>query len=245
MIKQADSYKIGTAGWHYSHWSGPFYPENIKADEYLKYYAEHFNTVEINNSFYQIPDSETLIQWRETVPPGFVFSVKASRYITHMKKLKESAGAVDSFLNAMEVLDKKLGPILCQLPPNWRINPERLDAFIETLPRGFRYSFEFRDPSWFDSMIYKILKRHGVAFCIYDLNRQLSPKIITTDIVYIRLHGPDGPYKGQYKTEVLAGWAGALTGWARQGKQIYCYFDNDEAGYAPQDASRLKSMIED
>ena len=234
---------IGTSGWHYGHWEGPFYPKDISSDEYLEYYSKHFHTVEVNNSFYKIPDQETIREWRDTVPKRFIFSVKASRYITHMKKLKDPDKGVPNLMSAISLFENKLGPILFQLPPNWHANPERLEAFIISLPRNYDYAFEFRDTSWFDDRIYKILEKHNTAFCIYELGDVMSPKIITSDLIYIRLHGPAGPYKGQYKTSALEEWAKSISKWSKHGKKIYCYFDNDEAGYAPRDAMRLQDMV--
>jgi uncharacterized protein YecE (DUF72 family) len=234
---------IGTSGWHYQHWSGPFYPKNLRKQDFLKHYACHFHTVEINNSFYQLPTEKTLAAWRDTVLPGFIFTVKASRYITHMKKLKDSEKTLKPLLKRVETLGDKLGPILFQLPPKWRFNPDRLNDFLESLPAGYRYALEFRDPSWEDSRAYDAMQLTGAAFCIYELDGYLSPKEITADFVYVRLHGPNGPYKGQYSTQTLAGWAGAFSAWENQGLEIFCYFDNDEAGYAAQDARRLQDMI--
>ncbi len=236
---------IGTSGWHYKHWEGPFYPENISTDKYLEYYSKFFHTVEINNTFYKMPEKKTIKTWRETVPGNFIFSVKASRYITHMKKLKDAKAPVSGFIKAVKSFKGKLGPILFQLPPNWHINPERLNSFIRVLPRGYRYAFEFRHPSWFDPEIYGILEKHNKAFCMYEIGGQTSPKITTADFVYIRLHGPEGPYQGQYKTDVLAEWADAFSAWTKLGKEVFCYFDNDEAGYAPQDAMNLQDMVKD
>lgn len=234
---------IGTSGWHYGHWKGPFYPENISSDKYLEYYSKFFHTVEVNSSFYRMPDKETVREWRDTVPERFIFSVKASRYITHMKKLKEHGEAVSHLINTVSFFKYKLGPILFQLPPRWYVDAERLESFIKSLPRTYDYAFEFRDTSWFDSRIYEILEKYNMAFCIYEIGGLKSPRIVTADIVYIRLHGPDGPYRGQYSTHVLENWTGALSTWAKQGKEIFCYFDNDEAGYAPQDAMRLQDMV--
>lgn len=236
---------IGTSGWHYAHWRGPFYPEDLKAEEYLEYYRRRFRTVEVNNTFYGLPEKETLRQWRSQVSPSFIFSVKASRYITHLKKLKEASKAVSTFLRRVEVLSGALGPVLFQLPPAWRFNPDRLEAFVQELPRGFRYAFEFRDASWFEKETLRILERAGAAFCIYEWAGVLSPKAVTADFVYIRLHGPrKAAYRGHYATRVLAGWAGALSTWSSQGKEIFCYFDNDEKGYAARDALRLRDMVE-
>lgn len=235
---------IGTSGWSYPHWKGPFYPPDLANDNFLEFYARHFKTVEINNSFYHLPDEKTLVQWRDKTPEDFIFTAKASRYITHMKKLKDPKESLANFLDRIEVLGEKLGPILFQLPPNWHFNEERLNAFLDALSDHHRYAFEFRDPSWFNERTYAILKSHQAAFCIYDLNGRLSPKEITSDFVYIRLHGPNGPYRGCYGTGALTDWAGAYSAWAALGKEIYCYFDNDEAGYAAQNAQRLQSMLD-
>ena len=234
---------IGTSGWHYGHWEGPFYPEHITSGKYLEYYSKFFHTVEINSSFYRMPDKETIREWRDMVPEKFIFSVKASRYITHMKKLKEPREAVSFLINTVSLFENKLGPILFQLPPRWHVDAERLESFVGSLPQNYRYVFEFRDTSWFDGRIYDILEKHNMAFCIYEIGGVKSPKTVTADIVYIRLHGPDGPYRGQYSDHVLKDWAGRFLNWRNEGKEIYCYFDNDEAGYAPQNAMRLQEMV--
>ena len=234
---------VGTSGWYYADWAGPFYPKDLSKKDFLAYYAKHFDTVEINNSFYQLPQIETLKAWRKTVPPGFVFTVKASRYITHMKKLKDARDALFSFLKRVEALRDKLGPILFQLPPKWHFNPERFYDFLEALPPEHRYAFEFRDPSWQDPKAYEAMKLFGIAFCIYDLEGYLSPKEITADFIYIRLHGPGNAYRGKYNNQTLSGWMGAFSAWANQGIEVFCYFDNDEAGYAAQNALRLQEMM--
>lgn len=244
-MTKAGAIHIGTSGWHYRHWEGPFYPDNISADKYLEYYSRFFHTVEINNTFYKMPAKKTIGEWRETVPEKFIFSVKASRYITHMKKLKDPLAAVSNFIKTVKLFKEKLGPILFQLPPNWHMNPERLDSFIRTLPRLYGYAFEFRDTSWFDPAVYEILEKHNNAFCIYEIGGQSSPRIATANFVYIRLHGPEGPYQGQYSPDALAEWADSLSAWTKEGKEVFCYFDNDEAGYAPQDAMSLEDMVKD
>jgi len=243
MKKKRKALHIGTSGWQYKHWKGTFYPPDLPERDFLDFYVKHFQTVEVNNTFYQLPEEKTFTQWCATVPEGFIFSVKASRYITHMKKLKEPKKSLHVFLKRVSLLKDKLGPILFQLPPHWHCNLERLHAFLNVLPSKYRYAFEFRDESWFNADVYGLLEEYGTSFCIFDLNRHLSPKRITADFVYIRLHGPGKPYRGQYGTRVLAGWAGALSTWSRQGREIYCYFDNDEAGYAAKDALRLKAMM--
>jgi len=234
---------IGTSGWHYDHWKGPFYPDDLSPREMLSYYKGRFQTVEINNSFYQLPKKATLELWKKTVPDQFVFALKGSRYITHMKKLKDPSRGVPPLIDIARVLEDKLGPLLFQLPPRWHINLERLEAFLEFLPRDFRYVFEFRDPTWFSDDTYEVLAKWGAAFCIYHLAGFLSPKEVTADFVYVRLHGPEGAYQGQYDAKTLSGWAGAFSTWQAQGKEIFCYFDNDQAGYAVQDALKLQEML--
>ena len=242
-MKGAEKIHIGTSGWHYAHWKGPFYPAEMAARDFLDYYAQRFHTVEVNNSFYQLPKAETFDQWRNGSPAEFIFSVKASRYITHMKKLKDPDDTLPLLLERSSLLDKKLGPVLFQLPPKWKFNRDRFAEFLNALPDRFRCAFEFRDTSWLNDAAYEIMKKHGVAFCIYELAGRISPKEVTADFVYVRLHGPGDAYQGQYDNKTLAGWAGAFATWAAQGKEIFCYFDNDQAGQAAQDALRLQSMI--
>jgi uncharacterized protein YecE (DUF72 family) len=234
---------IGTSGWHYDHWKGPFYPPGLPDKAFLEYYADHFGTAEVNNSFYRLPEKETLVRWRNAVPEGFVFSIKASRYLTHMKKLKDPREPLERLLDRVSVLGANLGPILFQLPPRWRSNPQRLEGFLEILPENYRYTFEFRDPSWFDEKIYELLTRHGASLCVYDLDGRTSPKEVTADFTYVRLHGPDGPYRGRYGAQRLAEWTDDFSAWLKEGLAVYCYFDNDEAGYAVQDALRLQQMM--
>lgn len=234
---------VGTSGWHYGHWKGPFYAVDLPEAEMLPFYAARFRTVEINNTFYRLPAAETFSQWRKATPEGFVFAVKASRYLTHMKKLKDPQEPLALLLEHASALGEKLGPILFQLPPRWRCNPQRLQDFLAALPAGHRYAFEFRDESWFDRRVCDALAEAGVAFCIFELAGLQSPREVTADFVYVRLHGPGGAYQGEYGNSGLAPWAAAISAWARQGKDVYCYFDNDQAGYAARDAPRLQAMV--
>jgi uncharacterized protein YecE (DUF72 family) len=234
---------IGTSGWYYPHWKGPFYHTDTKQKDFLAYYIKYFHTVEINNSFYQLPAQTTFKLWRQTVPDNFVFAVKASRFITHMKKLKDPHKTTPNFFERVDTLAEKLGPILFQLPPRWKGNPDRLKSFLKALPKKYKYSFEFRDPTWFNEDIYQLLAKYNAAFCIYEFDRRLSPKKVTADFVYIRLHGPHGPYQGQYNQKVLSKWAQDILRWVREKKKVFCYFDNDQAGYAAKDAIKLQEMI--
>jgi uncharacterized protein YecE (DUF72 family) len=237
--------RVGTSGWNYPHWSGTFYPEDLRSGDWLDYYRRRFDTVELNKSFYNLPSASQFETWRDAVGGEFEFSVKASRYITHMKKLKDPQEATARFLSAVRSLGPRLGPILFQLPPNWRANSGRLAAFLAALPADLRCVFEFRDPSWMSAEILDLLREHRRAFCIYELAGYRSPAPVTADFAYLRLHGPGDAYEGSYDDEALAEWAR----WARQreseGVDVYLYFDNDQHGYAPENALRLKSMLTD
>jgi uncharacterized protein YecE (DUF72 family) len=216
----------------------------MKSGDFLEHYTSLFPTAEINNTFYSLPKEETLVNWKEKTPQNFHFSVKASRYITHMKKLKDPEDTLPPLLKGIEPLASKIPVILFQLPPKWKYNRERFSDFTEQLTRDYRYIFEFRDPSWINDEILTLLEERNMSFCIYELSGYLSPKHVTSDLVYIRLHGPGSAYRGRYSKKTLSGWAGAIHQWAEEGRDVYCYFDNDEKGYAPQNALELKKMLE-
>jgi uncharacterized protein YecE (DUF72 family) len=237
------SIHIGTSGWHYPHWVGPFYPRTLSDDHFLSYYAQHLATVEINNTFYRLPTPQTLDAWLTKTPKDFLFTCKASRFITHMKKLKDPKESIERFFETVTILKDKLGPILFQLPPHWKINATRLEEFLKVLPKDFSYAFEFRDESWFDERIYQLLTVHNSAFCLYNLADQWSPEIMTANFVYIRLHGPEDPYKGRYPVTMLRSWTNKCLHWAKTGKDVYCYFDNDEQAYAVTNALCLKYQV--
>ncbi|MCP4316335.1 MAG: DUF72 domain-containing protein [Hyphomicrobiales bacterium] len=234
---------IGTSGWHYDHWIGPFYPEGTKPRGFLTYYAQQFSTVEINATFYRLPAIGTVCEWRDATPVGFVFACKASRYITHMKKLTGPHEGISRFLETMGALEEKLGPVLFQLPPRWHADPGRLEAFLKMLPGNVRYAFEFRDETWFSSEVAEKLRRHNAAFCIYDLAGRHSTLTHTADFVYVWLHGPDSAYHGSYDERTLQGWARRFEAWRKDGRDVYCYFNNDPEGHAVRNAFRIKSMV--
>jgi uncharacterized protein YecE (DUF72 family) len=236
--------RIGTSGWHYPHWRGPFYPADLPAGQMLEFYVRHFSSVEVNNSFYRLPTSAALQSWRNTTPNDFCFAVKASRFLTHMKKLKDPETGLAKFLARVEQLGERLGPVLFQLPPRWRCNLERLACFLAALPEGRSYSFELRDPSWHVPNVYCLLGHHNVAFCIYELSGFQSPLQITADFVYVRLHGPEGAYQGSYSTASLEAWARRLREWGSGLKGVYVYFDNDQAGFAARNALELKRLLD-
>lgn len=209
----------------------------------LDFYAGRLRSVEIDGTFYRLPQPETLLAWKRGVPRDFVFAVKASRFITHMKKLKDPDATAHPFLERVRLLGRKLGPVLFQLPPRWGYDEARLAAFLAGLSGRFRYTFEFRDASWHNPRCYALLERYGAACAVFDLERQLSPVVVTADFAYVRLHGPDGAYRGRYDDTTLAHWAETLARWSGAGLDAYCYFDNDELGYAVSDAIRLRALL--
>jgi uncharacterized protein YecE (DUF72 family) len=234
---------IGTSGWHYKHWNGTFYPETVKAVERFDYYTKIFKTVEINNSFYRLPAKNVFTGWKEAAPKGFVYAVKASRFITHMKKLKIDADGISKFFSNVSYLNEKLGPILFQLPPNWKVNTGRLEQFLKELPPKHIYTIEFRNDTWYKEEVYKILEKYNVAFCIYELAGHISPLITTAGFVYIRLHGPGAKYQGSYADDVLSNWADKIRAWTGKGKDVFVYFDNDQKGYAAFNAKTLQEIV--
>ncbi len=234
---------IGTSGWSYPHWRGVFYPGDLPQKDWLDYYARHMDTVEINNSFYHLPELSTIKDWHATVPRQFTFAVKASRYITHMKKLKDVRRPMYGMMRRIGALGDKLGPVLVQLPPRWKYNEERLETFLKYLHEERRFAIEFRDDSWWNDHVYDLLERYGAAFCIFELADLRTPDIVTADFVYIRLHGPGDAYQGCYSGEILSSWSEAVRSWTQEGKDVYCYFDNDDSGYAVQNALQLREML--
>lgn len=238
---------IGTSGWNYDHWKENFYPDDLKSSEWLKYYQDQFNSVEINNSFYKLPEKKTLRSWRDTVHKDFKLTPKANRYITHMKKLKEPDESLQKMLDAFSELNDFLGPILFQLPPNWNFNEERLESFLSLLPDENRYAFEFRDKSWINDQSIELLDKHNASFCIYDLTGYQTPEYLPADFVYLRLHGPDKKekFKGKYTEGQLSEWADKIKKWSKKGMDVYVYFNNDEQAYAPQNAKQLNKILEE
>ncbi len=236
--------RIGTSGYHYKHWRGPFYPTKISSNEMLEFYSQQFDTVELNNSFYRLPTEAAFDNWRQSTPADFVFAVKASRFLTHQKKLKDPESALENFLPRASRLSTKLGPLLFQLPPRWGVNAGRLEGLLEALPRDLRCTFEFRDLSWIQPDINKLLTRFGAAFCIYELAGYHSPLTVSAEFAYVRLHGPGlGKYQESYRSGRLRRWSRQVEEWAKDLASIYIYFDNDQAGYAARNALELKRLV--
>lgn len=234
---------IGTSGWNYQHWKGIFYSDGLKSDKWLEFYSRRFRTVEINYSFYKLPEESSFAAWRDSVPEGFIFTAKANRYLTHMKKLNDPAEALTKLLSRVSILGEKLGPILFQFPPFWNLNYERLKFFVEILPKNFLYSFEFRNQTWWTNEVFDLLRNNNISFCLYEMPGQVTPKEITSDFIYLRFHGPDFPFKNQFDEQVLFHWAESIKEWNSSGNEIFCYFNNDQCGYALTDADVLERML--
>jgi uncharacterized protein YecE (DUF72 family) len=236
------SIRVGCSGWQYQHWRGDFYPAGLSQTRWLEYYATRFDTVEINNSFYRLPDAETFAAWRRRVPLRFLYAVKASRYLTHMKKLKDPHDPVDLFFSRATKLGPRLGPVLYQLPPRWPVNLERFEIFLKALPRRRRHAVEFRERSWYDEAVFGLLEKYRVALCLHDMAGSDSGRRAVGPFVYARFHGPQ-KYSGRYPDENLEEWAEWLADKARAGLPVFAYFNNDSGGHAPRDAVRLREAI--
>jgi uncharacterized protein YecE (DUF72 family) len=210
----------------------------------LEFYCQHFRTVELNCTFYRLPAPGMAERWNESTPDDFCFAVKGSRFLTHMKKLKDPEAGITRFFEPLAGLGSKLGPILFQLPPFWDADPVRLEAFLTMLPSGHRYAFELRNPTWHNPEIQDILRRHNAAFCIFEIAGFRSPLDLTADFTYIRLHGPGGAYQGSYSTADLSRWAGQIQEWKSELKGVYIYFDNDQMAYAAHNALSLECLLQ-
>ncbi len=234
---------MGTSGYLYDHWRGVLYPEGLPKNRWFERYAERFDTVEINNTFYSLPPAATFDAWRRRAPAGFLYALKYSRYGSHMKKLKDPEGHLRVFLDAAERLGDRLGPILVQLPPRWKVNPERLRAFLEAAPKERRWAVEVRDQSWLVDETYRILADHGAALVIHDLIPE-HPRVRTTGWSYHRFHGTTpARYAGSYSHQLLTAEARRIVGELAEGRDVYVYFNNDFGGHAVTNATDLKRYV--
>jgi uncharacterized protein YecE (DUF72 family) len=235
---------IWTSGWSYDGWRGPFYSEVMPKKDWLSWYGLHFNSTEINGSFYRTPSLEAVRAWREQTPEGFVFSWKASKFITHWKRLGPTSPSSVKLMNTrLRALGHKLGPVLFQLPARFKADRERLAKFLKVLSPRKRYVFEFRDSSWFETSILHLLREQNVALCFSDHHDAPTPWEVTANFVYVRGHGPSGEYKDRYPLSKMHEWAKAIRHWERKKMDVYCYFDNDQKSAAPHDAKRLLNLI--
>ena len=240
----SSQYYIGTSGWHYDHWRDRFYPEKLAKAKWLEFYTTHFTTVELNNSFYRLPSEAAFTAWHDSSPANFIFAVKVSRFITHIKRLKNTQEAVETFISRAKILGEKLGPLLYQLPPNMHRNDDRLESFLPTLPRGVRHVFEFRHQSWLDDEVFETLHKYNAGFCIFDMPSLSCPLVATADFAYIRFHGSTRLYSSCYSDEELADWAKRLANLATNLKAIYIYFNNDAEAFAIKNATTLRGYLQ-
>jgi uncharacterized protein YecE (DUF72 family) len=237
-------YYVGTSGWHYNHWRQLFYPDKLPKAKWLEFYSRHFSTVELNNSFYRLPSEEAFANWYNSSPANFAFAVKVSRFITHIKRLKNSEEPVGTFLDRAKILKQKLGPLLYQLPPNMHRDDGRLESFLSILPRGLKHTLEFRHESWLDGGVFEILRRHNVGLCVFDMPGLSCPLAATADFAYIRFHGSTELYSSCYSDEELVDWARRLGGLASEAKEVYIYFNNDAEAFAVMNALTLGDYLE-
>lgn len=233
---------VGTSGFVYAHWKGILYPPDLPARRWLGRYASAFDTVELNATFYRLPAPEAVDRWRAETPPRFVFTVKGSRYVTHMKRLLDPGPGLARYFEPVSRLGTKLHVVLWQLPPRWRADVTRLDRFAAALPRGVRHAFEFRDASWYRDEVCDVLDAHGAAFCEHDLVARAPPRL-TGGFRYVRFHGRAARYDGRYGERALAPWARDLRASAARGVDAYVYFNNDLHGHAVHDAATLETLL--
>ena len=242
---------VGCSGWQYQHWRGDFYPAELPQSRWFAHYALTLDTVEINNSFYRLPPAATFAKWREQAPRHFVYAVKASRFLTHMKKLKDPEDPLYRFFTQARNLGPHLGPILYQLPPRWPLDLERFEVFLKALRRVSRlvdirapHVVEFREPTWYDDRVFALLESHKVALCLHDMQGSATGKVVVGPFIYTRFHFGTRKYGGRYDDRRLDDWAAWLAERARSGLDVFAYFNNDSGGHAPRDAVRLRSLID-
>jgi uncharacterized protein YecE (DUF72 family) len=238
---------VGTSGYVYPHWRERFYPRGLPQHAWLAHYTRHFATVELNNPFYRLPGAHLFQRWRQTAPPGFVFAVKASRYLTHIRRLRAPSAPLALFLRRARRLETTLGPVLFQLPGHFHLNLQRLEDFLEALGRqrlvpGLRAVLEVRHPSWLVPEALVMLTRAGVALCLTDWRDAPVERVLTADFVYVRRHGSPKPY-GRYPEHMLRADARRIRAWLTGGRDVYIYFNNDARGHAVENAQRLNALL--
>ena len=236
-------YLIGTSGWHYAHWEGIFYPKGLNKVQWLPFYVQHFNTVELNASFYRQPQARTFAHWKETTPIGFKFSVKVSRFITHIRRLRDVEDALLKCYSSAAELGDKLGAFLYQLPPQMKADESTLLYFLKQLKPSCHHVFEFRNVSWFNDTIFRLLQAHKAGFCVMDMPGLNCPAVATADYAYFRFHGASSKYSSNYSEAELSRWANKIRGLAKDIKTFYIYFNNDHNAYAVINAARLRQML--
>jgi uncharacterized protein YecE (DUF72 family) len=236
------SVRIGTSGWQYRHWSGSFYPAGLPQDRWLERYATEFDTVELNNPFYRLPAASIFEGWARRVPSRFRFAVKASRYLTHVRRLREPEEPLQRLWSRARRLGDRLGPVLYQLPPRWNPNHERLRIFLDAIPSEPQ-AVEFRDPAWYGPETARLLEDAGVALCLHDMGGSATDPHPVGPFVYVRFHGSGERYGGRYPPQRLSAWADRICRWSEHGLRVWVYFNNDIGGHAFRDADRLRAMV--
>jgi uncharacterized protein YecE (DUF72 family) len=234
--------RIGCSGWQYRHWRGEFYPADLEQKHWLEYYASRFDTVEINNTFYRLPEASAFAAWRRRAPDGFLYAIKASRFLTHMKKLNAPKEPLERLFSRAQLLGRHLGPVLYQLPPRWSVDVERLASFLRSLPARRRHVIEFRDPSWYTDEVFELLEQYGIARCLHDMAGSATGRRCGGPFIYARFHGPV-QYSGRYDDQLLDEWASWFAARFRDRQSVFAYFNNDAGGHAPRDAVRLREKL--
>ena len=242
---------VGCSGWNYKSWRGKFYEAQLPVKDWLKYYTSVFDTVEVNNTFYRLPETATFACWKQQMPAGFIVAVKASRFLTHIKRLKDPDEPIERLFSRAKALGPRLGPVLYQLPPNFfrnDVNLERLEIFLRALPkridrRVVHHVFEFRHPSWYVNETYRLLERDDATLCLHDKRGSAILEPFVGPIAYVRFHGTSGHYAGSYPDDRLERWAWTLAGQWRSGRPVYAYFNNDPDAVATENALTLRRLV--
>jgi uncharacterized protein YecE (DUF72 family) len=234
------TFRVGTSGFHYEHWKGVFYPEDLPKSRWFSHYVRNFDTVELNNTFYRLPSASTFDAWKKQAPKNFCYALKFNRYGSHLLRLNKPRPTIGKFLSVAKRLGEFLGPVLVQLPPRWNINLPRLETFLAAAPRAVRWAVEFRDSRWLCPEVFAILERHRAALCIHDMIED-HPRTVTATWTYLRYHGEH--YGGSYTPQRLAADARWIRNQLASGKDVYVYFNNDAQGYAVRNAADLKRRL--
>lgn len=243
MTARAGDLRVGTSGWTYADWVGPFYPEGLPERQWLAHYQGQFDSVELNVTFYRLPPAATFRNWRERAPEGFRFAVKGPRLVTHYLKLRRVEEILAIFARRVRLLGDRLGPVLWQLPYALERDDARLGRFLAVLPRDLAHAFEFRHPSWFAEPVYALLTGYGAAQVVWHMPDCESPVRATARHVYLRFHGTTALYEGAYSHAQLEGWAARVRDWLAEGRDVWAFFNNDVGAHAPRDAQRLRELV--
>ncbi|MDH7599999.1 MAG: DUF72 domain-containing protein [Sedimentisphaerales bacterium] len=234
---------VGCSGWSYGDWAGRFYPKDLPTSRWFEYYSRQFNTVELNNTFYHMPRPTTVARWLAQAPAGFLYAVKAHRSITHLRRLRSVDQQVETFWQVISGLDRRLGPVLYQLPPGLHLDLALLEGLLQCIPQGQVAVVEFRHKSWYVDAVFDMLQRHGAGFCVHDMAGSVSPRLCISGLIYLRFHGATGRYRGSYTDGVLSDWADWVLG-QKDVKAIYAYFNNDIEGHAVRNAMSFRAMLD-